>query len=176
MKSEPTSIRVYLQATTQLIATCSRNPVGKDGYLSLDHFVLKNGANMPAQFGPKVPVMTQKECYRNSFIMANRYQGELIYCEGIATTGILPVYHAWCINHSGQIVDPTWQQKGTEYYGMAIRTAYLVTSIKSQTHYGLIDNPMQKWPMLRAERSKWRHPINDKFQEPKLEPKLEPKN
>lgn len=164
------TVEQFLKTTSEF---CKANNRRIGDYCSLYEWVLRNGAQMDCthrDFG--FPRMTQKECFRNATIMAMDQQGVLIYCEGYASAGIIPMMHAWCINKNGNVIDPTWMDRGTDYFGVAIRTSYLSRCMRRQSHYGLLDNPHDKFPLLRHSPTQWKHPINDKLIQLRTENKL----
>jgi len=157
--SKRSAVRSYLQKVYKLVSTMGHQPI--NGYCCLDHFVLVNGIFMrpcPKRHWPASAVQGPVgECFRNAALLAFENPG-LIYCEGYAMS-LLPVLHAWVVTSKGRVIDITWSRRGTEYYGVAIRTDYLRQQVKKQKTYGLIDQPVYDWPLLRAPVKQWRHPI-----------------
>jgi len=56
-----------------------------------------------------------KECYCNS--MRAAAENGWVYVEGIAL-GVIPVQHAWCVRPDGVLIETTWEDPGTEYFGV----------------------------------------------------------
>jgi hypothetical protein len=55
----------------------------------------------PSNLRPMVP----QQCFDNAYRMARKYGWR--YVEGYAL-GILPVHHAWVVDHDDRVIDPTW--------------------------------------------------------------------
>lgn len=109
-------------------------------------------------FGDKVhqPVYarrsTPKECYANATHLAME-DSNLIYCEGYILR-VIPIPHAWCVDYDGVVFDPTIQDnKGCEYFGVPFSTEFLfkMMAIETKKHYGLLDDPEQRFPLLRGK-------------------------
>lgn len=149
----------YLRITTAMIDRMGRTQVC--GYNSLDHFVLKNGRHMNRVISPPV-IMTKRMCFRNAAYLALKPNSRLIYCEGYAHTGAIPVLHAWLVDSQGQTIDPTWGLDGLEYFGVAVNREFLRQKLFESEHYGLLDCPSLKWPLLTCHPREWRHEIMDK--------------
>ena len=86
------------------------------GDYSLERWLLEHGKPM----GPRIelPFGVQygkaKECFGNAFLEA-AYKREHLYCEGFAyTPNLIACHHAWLINDSGEVIDPTWRDGGNE--------------------------------------------------------------
>lgn len=54
-------------------------------------------------------------CFRNAALFAMEHR--LPYVEGYATC-IIPVHHAWCLDHDGRILEVSWKTLGTDYFGV----------------------------------------------------------
>jgi len=122
-------------------------------YICTEDFVLQNGR--PFEFRPlpkHIAPMEMKECYRNSFqtLIDNH---DLTYCEGFATSGILPVLHAFLVDMEGYVVDPTWTD-GIDYYGVPFKREFVISQTIKQETYGLIDNWSMGYPLLSGEIKK----------------------
>lgn len=148
------SLRAYLQQQVDLIKrTCRVN----ETYVNCPDFVLQNGVEfIPSKLPKDVQRGQMKECFRNAFmLMVGR--PDLIYVEGYAA-GVIPVYHAWCVDQKGCVVDPTWGDDGQVYLGVPFTKEFVVSQTMKSKKYGLIDAWDQKWPLFSMERSKWIHP------------------
>lgn len=119
-------------------------------YSCAEEFVLKNGRQWtPAPLPPDISKMTVKECFKNATLLALERR-DLTYVEGYAV-GIIPVNHAWCVDAEGRVVDPTWPEVGTEYYGVPFDKEWLFREVEKMKYYGLIDDWRRKWPLLRKK-------------------------
>jgi len=129
------------------------------GYHCIEDFVLQHGVSMgsftrlPEDIGSGKP----KSCFMNAYRLV---QHDLIYCEGYAfKRGLVPIYHGWCVDDSGNVIDNTWEY-GDVYFGVAVKQDFLYDAIQKQHTYGLLDQP-HRWPLMVAEVESWRHPIMD---------------
>ena len=127
------------------------------GFYSVEGLVLKYGCAMAVSTewlrrGP------MKMCFMNAQIRA--IANNLRYCEGYALREPvpLPVIHAWCLDRSGNVVDPTWQdtkrqiRKGAPtrraYYGIIIDTDYMLKRMEeTNEHRSMIDD-FPTYPLL----------------------------
>ncbi len=78
-------------------------------YHGVEDFISQHGQTYDVRKKPKhIPYDTKQECYRNAlrFVWNNP---SYTYVEGFATTGILPVQHAWVVNENNEIIDTTWR-------------------------------------------------------------------
>ena len=87
-----------------------------------------------------------KACFDNSYKLAKRLG--LRYVEGFAC-GVIPVHHAWCINDSGVVIDPTWED-GTDYNGVVIPLA-IVAKTRRRGSCSVLDDWQAGWPALRGQ-------------------------
>lgn len=65
----------------------------------------------PSPLPDDIPHGTPKCCFGNAFRLAREAPQRFVYFEGYAThdTGPnMPMRHAWCIDRTGRVVDPTW--------------------------------------------------------------------
>lgn len=93
-----------------------------------------------------------KLCYMNSYHLAER--SGFTYCEGYAL-GIIPVFHAWCVDEHGLVHDPTWKDNLHAYFGVRIKLPYVRKTILRKESYGVLDNWTEHWPILRDDPSEW---------------------
>lgn len=118
--------------------------------------VLKHGCVMGPRTGEPVPEGRIKECFANAqkMVLANF---DLVYCEGWASTQevFFPTLHAWCLDKSGRVVDPTWTKRRyarePSYFGVEISTDYMLkTMMRTSTHLPIIDNYGEGYPILKS--------------------------
>ena len=95
-----------------------------------------------------------RECYRNAARLALA-QSQLVYCEGYAVAHF-PVEHAWCVDVSGQVIEPTWPHLGGEYFGVPIRTVYLRRTLRAQQTWGILGAWGKEAKIYRQKVGVWR--------------------
>lgn len=125
-------------------------------FLSMEEFVLSYGKiYKPRHRTEQVPVSTVHECFRNSIELLYT-SNDYTYVEGYMFCHVIPIYHAWCIDKSGNIIDPTIEkpQSNWVYMGVAFKTDFVLKTITERGIYGIIDNPEQKFPLLRGLHEK----------------------
>lgn len=118
-------------------------------YSSIEAFVLERGQSWTHVAMPKgIYLGAEKECFSNAYQMADG-RG-LRYVEGYALR-VIPVHHAWCVDASGTVVDPTWKYGGVAYFGMefdlptvrAARTDHNVSVLADWPHgFPLLRKPL----------------------------------
>jgi DNA topoisomerase-1 len=87
-----------------------------------------------------------KECYRNAALLAIA-NPEYTYCEGMAMISSvpgLPFSHAWCVDKNGKVIDNTWPEHGTAYFGIPFNTDYLLKVLEKNKIYGVIPDYHRK--------------------------------
>jgi hypothetical protein len=91
----------------------------------LQRYLLAVGSVHVPQALPKKYARGQKrECFRNAIRLAKRHK-DLRYAEGYAL-GKLPIliHHAWVIDASDRVIDPTWDEpEACHYFGRAFTLA-----------------------------------------------------
>jgi len=146
--------------------TMLQNATMKDNKnLSIEAFVLKNGRYFkPAPLPKGIPHGDVNNCFKNAFVLAVKNKTRYLYCEGFASSGLIPLIHAWVVDRKGRVIDPTWCPDGTnnkmEYYGIPFDWDYVTRQFKDMKHFGFINDTKRKWSLLREEKnefkSKWR--------------------
>lgn len=107
----------------------------------IEKFVLEHGSPLGApvalsQYGIERKLLN--DCFKSAHFTA--LSKGLVYCEGFAKN-LVPVHHAWCIDPlTLETVDPTWEQDGSEYFGVMFNYAYQVMSRNRHENYSLLDN------------------------------------
>lgn len=88
-----------------------------------------------------------KRCYANAIGYAATNKS-LFYVEGYAIDpGFpLPLQHAWLIDETGAVVDPTWEDAADHvYFGIAFRKDFLLAMIEHEGGGAAL----LCWPMMR---------------------------
>lgn len=123
-------------------------------FVCFEDFVLKCGQKfedyIPRPKWVKKGII--KQCFSNCYKEVRRNRDKLIYCEGYAYSGIIPVHHAWLI-YENKVIDPTWCDfnDNKEYYGIKFSFDYMEKIAIETGYYGVIDNFVQNFPLLRGE-------------------------
>ena len=118
-------------------------------------FVLEHGRafQQVGDIAPYLPTeQTIKQCFRNAWHLSMKHP-ELVYCEGYALS-MIPVLHAWCWDPvTDTVLDPTWtgDRQGVAYIGVPFRLSYVTETIKKRGYFGVIDNPEDKFALVRGE-------------------------
>lgn len=81
------------------------------------------------------------QCYMNAGRLAVE-NPDLVYCEGWAFhAGIIPLHHAWCVDPSGKVIDPTWSgYDGLEYVGVALRRDFHLRQLDKHEVWGILSD------------------------------------
>jgi len=119
-------------------------------YTCIEHFVHTHGK----RFHRRLPGdgKADRRCYYNATWMAIE-NPDLHYCEGFALS-MIPVPHAWCMDATGAVMDPTWKE-GRAYFGVVFKTSFVRDQMAVRQVYGLLE-----WPgmvhILKAKESDWK--------------------
>ncbi|GAB2206291.1 hypothetical protein ROS1_31070 [Roseibium sp. ROS1] len=96
----------------------------------------------------RLPRGDAKACYSNATAYARTHR-DLFYSEGYALDPAFPVpiQHAWLVDESGAVIDPTWKDAEQHvYFGVAFRADFLTEMMKhSEGECGLLVN----WRLMR---------------------------
>lgn len=90
-----------------------------------------------------------KECFANAYTAAVENPG-WTYVEGYANS-IIPVAHAWCVDENGIVVETTWPEVGTEYYGVPLDLTWVMNVILETRHYGVLGSDWMRECVLLRE-------------------------
>ncbi|WP_276117994.1 hypothetical protein [Pararhizobium qamdonense] len=89
-----------------------------------------------------------KNCYANATAYALT-NSDLMYAEGYAIEPELPIpiQHAWLVDRSGTVIDPTWRDANHHvYFGIAFKTEFLAEMLeKTDGDCGILVN----FPLIR---------------------------
>jgi len=145
------NVKTFLSLITSMTPASYQ---GINGHKSVPHFLLQHGRPfLPRPLPGRYKRGVSKQCFMNAAHLALAHP-TLTYCEGYAM-GVLPVYHAWACDYLGRVIEVTWKTPGVEYFGIPIRSYYLLTRLRVQKTYGLIDQWEERWPMLQDPPAKW---------------------
>jgi hypothetical protein len=124
----------------------------RNGYVSFADFVLQHGR--PFTWSPRPRWMKRgapKMCFQNCGLLALEHP-DLIYVEGYAWNGAMPVLHAWLTDASGRAFDPTWKRNsGADYFGIPFDSKFYRRFIYRHKFFGVIDLPQAGFPIFRIK-------------------------
>ena len=128
-------------------------------YVCVEDFVLQHGrAFIRTRPLPKgFPRGGIKECYKNAFLLM-KDNPALTYVEGYACfqkSLLLMHGHAWCVDETGEVIDPTWMN-GLNYFGVPFARAFVLATYDAIGRAGVIENEEQGYPLLTKELSGYR--------------------
>ena len=104
-----------------------------------ESYVLRCGKEyaVPAVARPKgIRKGTDKMCFMNSYRIADEHGWT--YVEGFAFS-IIPTHHAWCVTPEGVVVETTWKDAGSAYYGVEFDRRFMDSVMLETRHYGIMD-------------------------------------
>ena len=143
--------QVQLHQYLEMIHRAFSKPREGFHYMSCADFLLQEGKWYdPVPFPKHVPQGAAKMCFGNAIMLAGLRPGWK-YVEGYANA-VIPVHHAWNVDHHGQLVDSTWLNIGTAYFGVE----FSVERADEATWDGdasILDDWMREWPIFRE---KWK--------------------
>ena len=125
----------------------------ENGYYSIYDFILEHGKEYDYMPKPdSVKAGRAKCCFMNAYMLVSQNK-EYRYVEGygvIKSIGF-PIWHAWVIDDFDQVIDNTWTDFGSYYYGTVLDFDYVEYIIDIGGIYGIIDNPDLQFPLLRGK-------------------------
>lgn len=74
----------------------------------------------------------KRDCFNNAATVAHA-RSDVFYTEGYALEPRLPIpiQHAWLVDASGEVIDPTWENaKDNVYFGIAFDRDFVVELLK----------------------------------------------
>jgi hypothetical protein len=121
---------------------------------SIARHVLKWGKEYPPA-GGRLPVRrgAARHCFANAAQLVLRDPLRWRYVEGYGyRPGLFPMLHAWVIDPSGVVIDPTWTRpRECEYFGVEVPTELLRKFLWEQSWYGVWDSP--RGPQMERMRN-----------------------
>ncbi|VVB53357.1 Uncharacterised protein [uncultured archaeon] len=147
-----TIVKEYLKAVVKLYKTKSKPT--DFVYYGLEDFVLQNGKSFVPKERPfSVSRLPLGKCFQNAFKVFMKHP-EWSYVEGfaISTDAMLPIpfQHAWLVDEQGNVIDPTWNPVGTEYFGVAFDRQFVMKTAIDRKHFGIMEDYQQGYPVLRG--------------------------
>lgn len=109
---------------------------GYEKMISSGHMKMPLGIEMMVEHGKEYQLKVvkgvtgrgvAKQCYRNSENLASFGAGDYVYVEGYACkAGLIPLEHAFVLDLvDGKVIDPTWSDDDTTYFGCAFNTDFV---------------------------------------------------
>jgi hypothetical protein len=121
-------------------AVMNREPT--TGYATFEEFVLAHGEAFTPPTKPRPKGFrkgTNKMCFRNATHATFDRDG-WTYVEGFAT-GMIGVHHAWALDPDGNVVETTWKDSGTAYFGVRFPKEVVSRTMVATNVYG-VANPV----------------------------------
>lgn len=140
-----------VRAYCELVRTATlRTRAEGFNYSSMEDFLLDRAQFWtPAPLPKDVRQGIPKYCFWNALKLAQRRRKSLRYVEGVALH-MIPTHHAWCVTADGQVVDPTWAEPGSAYFGVAFELGERLLSdgpVLADYRHGF---PVFRWPRLNS--------------------------
>lgn len=125
------SLKQLLEQNSELIKKSGKN--SQDKYSSFYELVLELGQEMKPTRTPKELIGQPKNCYYNSLRLAFK-NPQLTYCEGYTFANKIPfpLAHAWLLNKSGRVIEPTWEEPAQAYIGIAFSITFVKSILKER--------------------------------------------
>jgi hypothetical protein len=124
-------------------------------FFGVEDFVREHGRTWPPQqLPPGYKLMKLGHCGRNASRLALR-DPELTYVEGFAVPNFFIgqvnyLGHSWVADPEGRVIDPTWPEGGSEYFGVPFETDYVRGIGKGKPISTLLDRWWDEFPLLRV--------------------------
>lgn len=101
------------------------------------------------------PTMTPRQCFQNAAKTVLKRR-RLVYVEGLAKA-LIPAQHAWVCTPEGTVIDPTWGDSGSDYFGIPIRFDFLMAKWKegNGVFAGILDDWRDGHALQRLPISEW---------------------
>lgn len=138
MSQTEAQMREYLE----FHANFNREHAPKDiMYAGPEDWLLKHGKPMQTSSRARpvgIRKLANKLCYSNTYRRAVEHNWR--YCEGYAHGSVIPVWHAWCLDDNGFVVETTWKETGSAYLGVVLPEDLLHEVMMETRYYGLFQN------------------------------------
>lgn len=153
------TILTFLMQQQITKAAFGHNPVPEFAFQGTPDLLLQHGLvfpeRLPEDAFPDHMRGVSRQCYYNSLMAASAQPDRLVYCEGVAYPGLIPVDHAWVFDlDTGAIWDPTWsvavqgeRLKNAQYVGIPIKLN-IVADRATRSDWCMLDDWREGWPIL----------------------------
>lgn len=132
------SLQEYIEQRAELMKTINSHKDFK--YSGFEELILDCGKLMKPSATQEAQGLP-KSCYYNCQELIDEEKG-LIYVEGYALSkeiDFFPFAHAWLINDLREVIEPTWEQPGIEYFGVPLATEWVKSIIDARQLKGQDD-------------------------------------
>jgi hypothetical protein len=145
-------LRDHLKAMVNMRRAIDQRSTVLSAYFGAEDLVLRHGSVwIGAERPGDVRQQEIKQCYANAFWLANESDGKLCYVEGFSFS-IIPAMHAWCVDRSGRVVDPTWRNDpDREYIGLPLEAEWHLEYVLKYRMIGILDDWQNQWPALSGK-------------------------
>lgn len=100
----------------------------------------KHGRGWASKLKPAdVPWGLKKMCFMNALTLTLSNPG-FTYVEGYASHYV-PIHHAWVLDQDGNVIDNTWRELGSEYFGIPFERDYVAEAACTSGLYSVLFNP-----------------------------------
>ncbi len=126
-------------------------PAGQ--YICTDHYIMDKGRWWPNWRLPSsVRRGRKKECFKNAGELTLDQPDLYRYVEGyVYSCGFIPVLHAWCVNASNRVIDPTLDYaRDTLYFGVLFDCEFLRDVVLVRKVWGILGPDFPYAPLLRT--------------------------
>ncbi|MEB3884061.1 hypothetical protein [Lyngbya sp. CCY1209] len=150
MSEKMEKLRSYLKVHAEFCTTANSRFDAQ--YKCNESLILAYGIPFEKRVDPAPIPGEPKSCYKNC------YEGLLLhsnwhYCEGFATHENLPLalIHAWLVNDRGEVIDPTWTNRGgTAYFGVVFERKFVGERVEAARQYAILDSDYKfDFPLLK---------------------------
>lgn len=155
MDKQKTALHLHIEDIgKQIRATCMPGTKGYQ-YASIYELVADQGRYFTSQpLPPPFRRMRPKECFHNAATTAIRHHElGIMYCEGyvnVLKNNIVPLLHAWCVDHNGNVIDPTiGYQPHTQYIGIPFELDFVIHAYGVRKAGSILDDWQNGWPLLK---------------------------
>ena len=138
-------LKEYLRQYVNLIKGANKFSARK--FCSVEEFVLKKGQLFKTT---KCIKGEPKQCFCNSYSYAIK-SNDYSYVEGYMLYNSILIQHAWIIDKNNNSIEVTLEEPAEEYFGVKFNLEYLVYIALLRKHYGVLDCPDIKFPLLRGK-------------------------
>jgi len=135
----------YVRTMSEMMQSFRRDvdpnepPLAYPGGMS--QFLVEHGSfYRPAALREDVKRGVIKQCFDNAYKLALRRRWRYVEGYAISSTLPLPIHHAWAIDENDRVVDNTWRDIGSSYFGVEFPVGYMREVRKRTDLWPALDN------------------------------------